>query len=148
MQQAYDYACQQDVIIIIASGNQGTIGSTSLFNHPWIIPVAMCDEQGNFVTQSNFGPTIGKQGLMAPGVNIKSTSPTGKYTKMTGTSFSAPFVTGTVGLLWSIFPNATAAEIVNCTIKSASNSRRSIIPPLLNAEAAFNLLNQDKIYQP
>jgi subtilisin family serine protease len=140
LQEVYAYACLHDVIIIVASGNQGNIGSISLFNHPWIIPVAMCDEQSNFVMQSNFGPTIGKQGLMAPGVNITSTSPTGKYTKMSGTSFSTPFVTGTIALLWSMFPNATAAAIIHSVMRSTSYNRRSIIPPLLNAEAAWKLL--------
>ena len=44
---------------------------------------------------------------MAPGVNIKSVYPGGQYTHMSGTSFAAPFVTGGIALLWSIFPNVT-----------------------------------------
>ena len=61
---------------------------------------------------------------------------------MSGTSFAAPFVTGAIALLWSIFRKATAATIIYSVIRAASNQRRraSIIPPLMNAEEAFKLL--------
>jgi subtilisin family serine protease len=135
--EAYDYACQKGVIIVGAAGNQGNIGSTSLFNHPWIIPVAACDQYNRPAPQSNFGPLIGKHGLMAPGINITSTYPGGQYTKMSGTSFATPFVTGTIALLTSIFPKATATEVTFSVKGSGSDRRTSIIPPLLNAEQAL-----------
>jgi subtilisin family serine protease len=141
LSEAYDYALLHGVIIVIAAGNQGNIGSTSLLNHRWIIPVTSCDEHGRLTVDSNFGPTIAKQGLLAPGINITSTSPNGKYIQMGGTSFATPFVTGTIALLWSIFPKATAADIVYSIIKGASHSRTStIIPPLLNAKQALKVL--------
>jgi subtilisin family serine protease len=140
LQQAYDYALHKGVIIVVAAGNQGNIGNISLINHQWLIPVAACDEDGRLDPMSNFGPSIGNRGLMAPGVNITSTYPGGKYTHMSGTSFAAPFVTGTIALLWSIFRNYTAASIIYSVIMSASSRRRSVIPPLFNAEVAFKLL--------
>jgi subtilisin family serine protease len=140
LQQAYDYALHKGVIIIVAAGNQGYIGSVSLIKHQWLIPVAACDENSKLDPMSNFGPSIGNRGLMAPGVNIVSTYPRGQYTHMSGTSFAAPFVTGSIALLWSIFPKATTSQIMTSMIKGISSHRRSIIPPLLNAEAAFNFL--------
>jgi subtilisin family serine protease len=141
LKEAYDYALQRDVIMIVAAGNQGNIGNVSLTDHSWIIPIAACDEYGQFSAVSNFGPSIGKRGLMAPGVNIESTSPGGGYSRMSGTSFAAPFVTGAIALLWSIFPKATAPEIIHSII-TASQNRRSIIPPLLNSEAAWKVLGK------
>jgi subtilisin family serine protease len=142
LQEAYDYALQRGIIIVVAAGNQGNIGNISLINHEWLIPVSACDANGKLDPMSNFGPSIGKRGLMAPGVNIRSAYPGGQYTHMSGTSFSAPFVTGTIALLWSIFAKATAERIIYSVIRAASNQRRraSIIPPLLNAEEAFKLL--------
>jgi subtilisin family serine protease len=87
---------------------------------------------------SNFGPSIGSRGVMAPGVNITSASPNAGYNQRSGTSFAAPFVTGAIALLWSIFPTVTAAQIKHAIISSVAvrNHRTSIIPPLLNAQAA------------
>ena len=60
---------------------------------------------------------------------------------MSGTSFAAPFVTGTVALLWSLFPNASPMELVNAIRKNGlSQSHRSIIPMLLDAEAAYHII--------
>lgn len=142
LQEAYDYALQRRAIIVVAAGNQGNMGSISLINHEWLIPVAACDANGKLDPMSNFGPSIGKRGLMAPGVNIQSAYPGGESTHMSGTSFSAPFVTGAIALLWSIFAKATAERIKYSVIRSASIQRRrpSIIPPLLNTEEAFKIM--------
>jgi len=143
LQQAYDYAVQKGVIIVVAAGNQGNIGNTSIISHQWLIPVSACDENGQLDAMSNFGPSIGRRGLMAPGVNVKSAYPEGRYTRMSGTSFAAPFVTGGIALLWSMFTNNTAASIIYSVINAASSRRRSILPPLFNAETAWNLLRNE-----
>jgi subtilisin family serine protease len=140
LQQAYDYALQKGVIMVVAAGNQGNIGNISLIKHQWLIPVAACDENSRLDPMSNFGPSIGNRGLMAPGVNIRSSYPGGQYTHMSGTSFAAPFVTGCIALLWSIFPNVTPSAIIHSLIRGKSFNSRSIIPSLLNAEAALNIL--------
>jgi subtilisin family serine protease len=140
LQQAYDYAMQKGVLIVVAAGNQGNIGNTSLINHHWLIPVAACGENGQLDPLSNFGASIGNRGLMAPGVNIRSTYPEGQYAQMNGTSFAAPFVTGAIALLWSLFPNFTSAAIKRSITTGTAFKRRSIIPPLLNAEAALKIL--------
>jgi subtilisin family serine protease len=140
LQEAYDYALHKEVIIVVAAGNYGYIGNISLINHNWLIPVAACNEDGRLDPSSNFGASIGNRGVMAPGVNIKSTYPDGQYTHMSGTSVATPFVTGSIALLWSIFPNANPASIMNYITKGTSVKRRSIIPPLLDVEATWNRL--------
>jgi subtilisin family serine protease len=73
LQQAYDYALHKGVIIVAAAGNYGYIGNISLINHHWLIPVAACNEERRLDPSSNFGASIGNRGVMAPGVNVKST---------------------------------------------------------------------------
>jgi subtilisin family serine protease len=142
LQEAYDYARRHGAIILAASGNQGNIGAISLLNNQWIIPVAACNENGQLDPISNFGQSIGIRGLMAPGINITSTSSGGGYVQMSGTSFAAPFVTGALAILWSIFPKAGTAELIRA-IRPAVPSychRKSIIPQVVNAEAAYHIL--------
>jgi subtilisin family serine protease len=147
LQEAYDYACKNDVIIVVAAGNQGNIGSTSVLHHDWIIPVAACNEYGVLDPISNFGPSIGSRGLLAPGINITSTSSGDGYLRMSGTSFAAPFITGAVALLWSVYPTVSAARLIDSVRRGASDGRRyrSMIPPLLNVEAAYHILRSTVI---
>jgi minor extracellular serine protease Vpr len=48
-----------------------------------------------------------KPDIVAPGVDVTTTSPNGGYTSLTGTSFATPFVTGSAALLmeWGIVRN-------------------------------------------
>jgi subtilisin family serine protease len=141
LQEAYDHARIHGAIIVAASGNHGNIGSISLIHNEWVIPVAACNEYGKLDPISNFGPSIGYRGLMAPGINIMSANSGGGYAKMSGTSFAAPFVTGSVALLLSIYPKATPTELIHAIrLATLSRSHRSIVPPLLNVEATYHLL--------
>lgn len=143
LQEAYRYALRNHVIIIAASGNQGSLGYASTLYHPWVIPVASCEVSGKISVISNLGSSIAKRGIMAPGTKIKSIIPNNKYSYMSGTSFAAPFVTGTIALLWSIFRNATSTDIISAIIKTdKSSNRRSIIPPLLDAELSYKKLEK------
>jgi subtilisin family serine protease len=143
IQNVYDYAIKNNVIIIVSAGNQANIGFNYLFSNKWIIPVASCTEDGKLSPESNFGQTISRRGLMAPGNNITSTASRGGYIKLSGTSFATPFVTGTFALLWSIFPNATAGELIYSLTRSAMTRPRSIIPPLLDANKALQFLKNN-----
>jgi subtilisin family serine protease len=142
LQEAYNYARKHQVIIVAASGNHGNIGGISLIDNQWIIPVAACNESRLLDPTSNFGRSLGLRGLIAPGVNIRSTSAGGGYIQMSGTSFAVPFVTGGLALLLSIFPKASAADVVMSIRPSVSSSghRKSIIPQLLDIESAYNNL--------
>ena len=136
LKAALDHAAKHGVIVVAAAGNQGMVGSSAITAHPWVIPVTSCDMQGRPTPESNLGTSIGRSGLAAPGQSIVSLGAGGKPLTTFGTSAAAPFVTGAVALLWSEFPNATAAQI-KLAIAQPAKPRRTIVPPLLDAWASF-----------
>jgi len=140
LEEALNYALQRGVIVVAAAGNQGTLGSSAITRHPWVIPVIACDLQSRPIHQSNLGSSIGRRGLSAPGDGITSISPTGKPYISGGTSVATPFVTGAIALLWSEFPMAKAAEVKFAITQASLSKRTTVIPPLLNAWAAYQAI--------
>ena len=138
--EALDYAAKRGVLIVAAAGNQGIVGSSAITRHPWVIPVVASGLDGRPMAQSNLGSSIGRQGLSAPGESITSLGPNGKAETLSGTSAAAPFVTGAIGLLWSEFPAASPAEIKLAISPRDARRRNSVVPPLLNAWAAYQAI--------
>ena len=140
LKQALDYAAQRGAITVAAAGNQGAVGSSVITRHPWAIPVTACDLQGRPLGESNLGRSIGRQGLSAPGEQVTSLGSDGKPQTFAGTSAAAPFVTGAIGLLWSEFPSAGAAEIRLALRQPTGRWRKTVVPPLLDASAAYRFM--------
>jgi subtilisin family serine protease len=140
LEESLDYAVKRGAIIVAAAGNQGTLGSSAITRHPWVIPVVACDLQGRPISQSNLGSSIAKQGLSAPGDNITSLGVDGQPLTLGGTSVAAPFVTGTIALLWSEFPTATAAQVKLAVTQAHLLRRTTLVPPLLDAWAAYQIM--------
>lgn len=140
LQEALDYAAKRRAIVVAAAGNQGTVGSSAITRHPWVIPVVACDLRGRPIGYSNFGNSIGRQGLTAPGDGITSLGTNGKPPTFSGTSAAAPFVTGVIALLQAIFPDATAAEVKLAVTRANGSRRLTVVPPLLDAWAAYQVM--------
>jgi len=140
LEGALDYAARRGVIVVAAAGNQGSIGSTPITRHPWVIPVIACDREGRPIGQSNLGNSIGRHGLSAPGDQIAGVGAEGQPVKLGGTSAAAPFVTGAIALLWSVFPAATATEVKSAVTRAPAARRGTVVPPLLDAWAAYGLM--------
>lgn len=139
LEDALNYAANRGVIIVAAAGNQGTVGSTAITRHPWVIPVIACNNNGSPMRLSNLGNAIGRRGLSAPGENITSLGCNNNPITFSGTSAAAPFVTGIIALLWSEFPNVPAS-IIKQSVCMVTN-RRSITPPLINVTTALQYLD-------
>jgi subtilisin family serine protease len=142
LEEALDRAARRGVIVIAAAGNQGTLGSTAITSHPWVIPVVGYDLQGRPMNHSNLGSSIGRRGLGAPGDRITSIGANGKPMTLGGTSAAAPFVTGAIALLWSEFPTATAIEMKCAATQAYIPRRRTVVPPLLDAWAAYQVMRR------
>src|SRR5262245_727826 len=107
LQDALEEAADQGVIIVSAAGNTGGTADPQPDKRPGrsssVIDVAACDVDANAATFSSLGR--GDVALSAPGIGVRSTFPGGGYKLWTGTSMSAPFVTGTAALLAEKHPN-------------------------------------------
>jgi subtilisin family serine protease len=148
LNQALDFAARRKVIIVAAAGNQGTLGSSAITRHPWVIPVAGCDPQGMPISMSNLGNSIGRRGLSAPAENITSLGADGKPRSFGGTSASTPFVTGAIALIWSEFPEARAAEVKLAITQCSRQNQKTIVPPLLDAWAAYQVMSSARNGRP
>jgi subtilisin family serine protease len=116
---AIQAAGSADILFCASAGNGGSdgIGDDNdvypsypcSFDLPNIISVASWTRYDLLSNFSNFGAT--SVDIAAPGSLIASTGPNGHYYFSSGTSMAAPHITGSVGLLASISPSLTGAQI-------------------------------------
>ncbi|SDY06998.1 S8 family serine peptidase [Hymenobacter psychrophilus] len=76
---------------------------------------------------SNFGKT--QVDVFAPGNQIYSTLPGGRYGNLSGTSMAAPVVAGIAATLKSYFPELTAADLKRLILASAQPTHTQVRQP-------------------
>jgi subtilisin family serine protease len=145
LEEVLNQAISRGVIVVAAAGNQGTLGSSTITRHPWVIPIVACGLGGRPMNESNLGSSIGRRGLSAPGEGITSLGADGQSLTLGGTSVAVPFVTGAIALLWSEFPSATAAQIKLAVTHASLMRRASVVPPLLDTANAHQILLAENV---
>jgi subtilisin family serine protease len=99
-----------------------------------IISVTATDIHNNILSSSNYGKT--KVDVAAPGENIYSTLPGGRYGYMTGTSQATAFVSGMAALLLSQDPTLTPVQLKEIIKGSVDH-----LPQLANKVASGGRVN-------
>jgi thermitase len=130
MDSALNYAVANNALPVCAMGNSG-----SGYNAPepayWYscLTVIATDQTGARASFSNYGV---QADVAAPGVAVLSTMPTypvtlnsygfyENYDALSGTSMATPMVSGIAGLVFSMNPNLTAAQVKGIIEASAGN---------------------------
>ena len=114
IEEAVLYARERNVLIVAASGNSEQADSCYPAAYPSVISVGAVDARGEHVDFSNYGTYLS---LTAPGYAIDAAWPGNGYATISGTSASAPIVTGAIAATMSngggvIMSASEAAEIV------------------------------------
>lgn len=122
----YNYALENEmresgILFVCSSGNDGANLDTApvypaAFSIPNKITVAAVDNKGELCDFSNYGSSVD---VAAPGKDIISTIPEGKFEYASGTSMAAPIVTGTAALLWSFNPSYGLSKVKENIIGNA-----------------------------
>jgi subtilisin family serine protease len=114
MTNAINYANQQGIICVASAGNNGNSVVVYPAGIAGVMGIASTSDLDTRSSFSNYGSDVW---VAAPGEDIISTYPYGTYAAESGTSFSAPFVSGTAALLVQVSPTVNqqtaAAAIAN-----------------------------------
>ncbi len=103
LEDAIDYAADQDVLMVAAAGNDGPC--SDCVNYParddLVVGVSATDDTDDLADFSSQGPEVD---LAAPGVSVETTALGGGTTSFDGTSAAAPHVTGVAALARMLVP--------------------------------------------
>ncbi|MFC4302705.1 S8 family peptidase [Cohnella boryungensis] len=142
LRKAIQQARRRGAVIVASAGNFGA--SFPLIEAPARYPETIAVAA---TTRSNRAASFSSRGngisLSAPGVSIYSTWLNGTYRRESGTSMSAPHVTGAAALLRAIRPKLTATEVGIRLRKSAlriPGGKKAVGSGLLQIEAAAHSL--------
>lgn len=123
--EAIENQLSLDILFVAAAGNDfnnndqfSTYPST--FDLDNIISVGAINSQGELAYFSNYGAT--SVDVMAPGVDIFSTTPNDTYDTFSGTSMAAPHVAGAIALAASQNPEASGAALKQLILGTAEQS--------------------------
>jgi len=147
-----------DIAVVFAAGNSGPYSSTSISpaNNPGSFAVGATDYLNTIAYVSSRGPSACDGSIypevVAPGVNIRTTDLTfggvipNSYATVSGTSFAAPHVSGTMALLLGAFPelgvqNLEAALLASAADLGVAGADNAYGYGLINALAAYNYIN-------
>ena len=141
------YAVKKGVTVVAASGNDGFKDKYYPGALPGVIAVGAADDRGQVAPFSTYG---GHVSLIAPGVNIYSTSLHNGYAISSGTSQASPIVAGGIALLKS-YALSMGKKLVDRQIKYLlKHTSDKVNRQFKDIHAGFgnlNLLDALKLYQ-
>ena len=118
LEDAVAHAIRKGSLIVAAAGNDGSDDPSYPAALPGVMAVSATQRDDRLAYFSNTGKHVS---VAAPGVDILSTVPDGKYESLDGTSMSCPHVSGLAALVKSRFPAYNARQLRERIEKSADD---------------------------
>jgi serine protease len=145
-----DRLYSNNIVIVAAAGNGGTLSSNFPASYSKVISVGAVDNLEKLWPGSNYGPYLE---LAAPGSGVISTGFTWlgvpKLSVYSGTSMATPHVAGAAALLYSHYPDCTASQIRYALAYTAKDRNTTGCDQyfgygILKIKAAFDFLKSYK----
>ena len=135
-----------NILIVAASGNSGNTQRSYPASYTDVVSVGAVDQEGNKAGFSQYNEEVE---LSAPGVGVKSTLPNNNYAAWDGTSMATPHVAGVAALVWSYFPDKSAAQIRRALACSADDKGEpgrdhKYGHGIVKAKAAYDFIEEGK----
>lgn len=105
---AINEAISSGVVVVSSAGNTNTDSARYPAALPGVVSVGALDRNRNKAMASSFGATVD---ILAPGQEVTVPSSDGGYTQISGTSYSAPMVSGVAALVKGANRTLTAEQI-------------------------------------
>ncbi|MEG4105908.1 S8 family serine peptidase [Microcoleus sp. S13_C5] len=121
---AIEYANNKGSVVVMAAGNAGVDQPDYPARNAdrWGIAVGSIDINGSMDDDSNRAGSTPLNYLVAPGVDIYSTTPYNTYDTLTGTSMATPQVAGVAALVLSANPTLTPAQVEQILTTTANRN--------------------------
>ena len=116
IETAAQYGLSRNMITVLSAGNDGVDPGWADF--PSFLAVSATNSSDGLASFSSYGTYVD---LAAPGVNIYTTNTSSSYSYVNGTSFSAPIVVGTIGMMYGANPNLSAAQMTAILLASTDD---------------------------
>lgn len=151
-QNIINWAYGQGVVLVAAAGNNNSNTMFYPAGYTNVIAVAATNSNDTKASFSNYGTWVD---ISAPGNNIYATYYGNTYANNSGTSMASPVVAGLCGLMLSLNPSLTPADIRNCLTSTATSiaSQNPSYPGELgsgriNASAAMQCISSTLSWAP
>jgi hypothetical protein len=124
LEEAISFAVRSGSLVVAAAGNDGLAGSPENFPafYAHVLTIGATNESGRVAGFSTISATVD---LVAPGVRIPVAQPTfvqpEGYTVESGTSFSAPIVSGAAAWVWTRRPELDNTQLFELMRRSATD---------------------------